>query len=80
MTSKCASDSRWRLAVDEARFIGNLTQSGSMSARQIFPTATASLLAIRFQHLYNRPHRWVILTFLKKRAVRDCQKEATWNL
>lgn len=28
-------------------------------------TATASLLAIKFRRLYNRPHRSMILTFLK---------------
>ena len=77
MTSKCASDRRWRLSVDEARLIGNLIQSGVNEFYGNFPTATASLLAIKFRHLYNRPHRSMILTF--SRAVPDCQKEATWN-
>jgi hypothetical protein len=36
-----------------------------MNSVELFPTATASLLAIKFRHLYNRPHRSTILTFLK---------------
>lgn len=36
-----------------------------MSAMAPFQQQRLPLLAIQFRRLYNRPHRWVILTFLK---------------